>query len=225
MTFNCGTAAILFTSQKAITGNITIDGAQAITLSGGNSTRLFDVQANAALTLRRVALTNGFANADGGAITSTGSVVIENSTIRNSRTDNLHSGGAIVSYGPLTITGSLLEGNTGGGGGAVYVRFEAGDAVITNSTLRDNRAINTTSGWGGGILVWDGADVTLHGATVANNQAQRGGGIHNAFTNSTVIVDGGSVISGIRRLSPTWRQSASAAACTRQVRSHSWTRR
>jgi len=197
MSFNCGgAAAIVFTSQKVIAKSITVNGAGVVTLSGGNSTRLFSVPASGTLTLRAIGLTNGFAAGDGGAIANFGAVVIENSTIRNSHTVSAFSGGAIISYGPLTITGSLLEGNSAGGGGALYVRFEAGDAVITNSTLRDNRAVSTTSGWGGAILVWDGADITLHGVTIANNQAQRGGGIDNAFANSSVVIDGGSIVSG-----------------------------
>lgn len=76
------------------------------------------------------------------------------------------------------------------------MRFEAGDADISNSTLRDNQAVSTTSGWGGGILVWDGADIALHGVTIANNQAQRGGGIDSGFVNSSVVIDGGSTVSG-----------------------------
>jgi hypothetical protein len=185
--FNCGGAATInFTTIKIISLPVTIDGANQITLSGGNSTQLFQVDVGDSLTLRGLTLTLGFSAADGGAIVNFGTLSLEGSTIQNSNAAG--SGGAIVSYGPLTITDSTLAGNSAANAGAVYPRFSAATTVIVNSSLRNNRATSTVDGWGGAILAWDGANVTIQGGEIAKNSARSGGGIHNRFVNSSVTL-------------------------------------
>lgn len=158
VTFSCGPGphTILTTSQKSINLDTTIDGGGTITLDGQDAHRLFDV--GASLTLHNITLTRGRA------------------------TD---SGGAIVSTGPLTITNSLLQGNTALNGGALYPRFAGARTVIINSVLRDNHATDTTDGWGGAILAWDGAPVTIDGSDIYSNTARQGAGIYY-FGNSVL---------------------------------------
>jgi hypothetical protein len=187
--FNCGGAATInFTSVKTVDLPTTIDGAGQITLSGGNSTQLFLVDTGDELTLRGLTLTLGYSPGDGGAIENNGTLNIENSTIQDSNA--VGSGGAIVSYGPLSISDSTLEGNRAANAGAIYPRFPAATTTIVNSNLVDNHATSTTDGWGGAILAWDGANVTIYGGTIAGNSARVGGGIHNRFANSTIILRG-----------------------------------
>jgi predicted outer membrane repeat protein len=195
ITFNCGTATIVFTSQKLISKDVTIQGANQITLSGGNSTMLFYVKPEGKLTLHDITLTNGYTLSDGGAIYNNGQLELANVTIRDSSTSSPFSGGAIASTKWLTITNSFLENNTAGNGGALFLRFETSSAVIDSSILRNNRTTNTTNGWGGAILLW-GGDVTLHGSRLEGNQARTGGGIHNAFATAAIRLDQGTVISG-----------------------------
>ncbi len=104
------------------------------------------------------------------------------------------SGGAIVSYGPLTIRNSMITGNRAANGGAIYPRWPAATTTIVETGLIDNHATSTTDGWGGAILPWDGATVTVEGGTIAGNSARVGGGIHNRFANSTVTLRGVDVI-------------------------------
>ncbi|MGQ0602085.1 MAG: hypothetical protein ACT4QE_10370, partial [Anaerolineales bacterium] len=178
VTFNCGSAphTILFTGQKSINLNTTIDGGGTITLDGQNTHRLFDV--GAVLTLRNIVLTRGYFNGDGGAIrnNSNGTLILEGSIIRDSRATL--SGGAILSDGgPLTITNSLLEGNRAINGGALYPRFAGARTMIINSVLRNNHTTDMNNGWGGAILAWDGAPVTIKGSDLSSNTAGYGGGI------------------------------------------------
>ena len=193
VTFNCGTALINLSSTQTISSNTTIDGGGQITLSGQNARRLFIVGSGALLTLRNVVLTNGFSSGDGGAIYNGASggdggvLILEKSTIRDSQAG--FSGGAIVSTGPLTITDSLLTGNRALNGGALYPRFLGAKTTIVNSVLRDNHATDTTNGWGGAILAWDGAPVTIEGSNIFSNSARDGGGIYNFF-NSSVTLNG-----------------------------------
>jgi hypothetical protein len=81
VTFNCGAnpPPIVFNTTIVITQNTTINGADVITLSGGNSTRLFNVNAGATLTLTRLNVVKGYANADGGAIFNAGALNIDSS--------------------------------------------------------------------------------------------------------------------------------------------------
>ena len=194
LTFNCGTATITFTSQKTITGNVIIDGGNAITLSGGGATRHFVVNGGARLTLRQITLSGGAANGDGGSIYvgSGGALAVERSTLSNNHTTSNFSGGAIVNYGSLTITDSILANNDAGNGGAIFTRFAGSSTTITNSTLRNNTTTNTTNGWGGAILAWDGAPVTIQASVLEGNTAITGGAIY-VFPAATVSLVGSTV--------------------------------
>jgi hypothetical protein len=66
----------------------------------------------------------------------------------------------------LTLTASRFENNTAANGGALFLRFENGDA---SSTFRTNRTTSTTDGWGGAILPW-GADVTIADSALEGNR-------------------------------------------------------
>jgi hypothetical protein len=182
ISFNCGAGphTILISSQKSINLTTTIDGGGTITLDGQNTYRLFDV--GAVLTLRNIVLVRASFNGDGGAIrnNANGTLVLESSTIRDSHATL--SGGAILSYGPLTITNSVLEGNTALNGGALYPRFAGAQTVIVNSVLRNNRTTSTTDGWGGALLAWDGAPVTIEASDIYSNTARSGGAIYNTHS-------------------------------------------
>ncbi len=195
ITFSCGgPKTIIFTAQKSITSNVTLDGGNLITLSGGSAVRLFHLTGT--LSMRNIVLTNGFSNADGGAIVNQGTLTLDRTTIRNSNTSSAGSGGAIVSYGPLTITNSRFENNGAANGGALYLRFEAADALITSSLFINNRTTDTTNGWGGAILLWDGADVTVRATVFDQNQANIGGAFYNQFANSNATFEQLTVFTG-----------------------------
>jgi hypothetical protein len=196
VTFNCGTALINLSSTQTIppAAKTTIDGGGKITLSGQNARQLFAVGTGASLTLRNIVLANGFSGGDGGAIFNGfnagdgGVLILENSAIRDSKASL--SGGAIVSTGPLTITNCLFEGNRALNGGALYPKFPSAPTTIVNSVLRDNHATDiTTNGWGGAILAFGGAPVTIERSDISTNSAQDGGGIY-IFPASSVTLNG-----------------------------------
>ena len=189
ITFDCGPDPHeIIITQKTIALDTEIDGGGLITLRAHGS-RHFMVNAGAKLTLLNLTLSDGNANGDGGSIFNRGTLVIDNSTLENNRTSDSFSGGAIVNYGDLTITNSTLQGNTGGNGGAVYPRWAASHTRIANSVLRDNHAVSETSGWGGALLVWDGAVVVIEDSELSRNTAIEGGAIYNT-TNSDVTITG-----------------------------------
>src|SRR5437868_4561070 len=172
----------------AITKNITIDGGNAITISGGNSSVILTVSAGGTLTLINITITKGFnMNGDGGAIRNGsaagngGTLNINNCKFIANQAGAAFSGGAIVSYGPLNITNSEFAGNKAGNGGALFPRFSQAVTTITGCSFHDNQTLNTTNGWGGAMLLWDGAPVTVHTSLFVNNAAKSG-----AFSSSTI---------------------------------------
>jgi hypothetical protein len=187
LTFSCGTATIpILAVLPEISTHVTIDGGGSITISGTNSTRIFFVAASGGLELEDIVLTNGSSAGDGGAIFNFGTLELRNVEVKNSV--SALSGGAIVTYGPLTISGSTFSGNRADGGGALYARFAPGVITLQDSVLRDNETTEKLIGWGGAVLLWDGASITLDGALVEDNQAAQGGAINNLFANSSITI-------------------------------------
>src|SRR5262245_59328380 len=62
ITFDCGVATIPLSSTKTISVDTTIDGGGKITLSGGDTRRLFIVDPSTSLDLKDIVLTNGKAD-------------------------------------------------------------------------------------------------------------------------------------------------------------------
>ena len=182
ITFNIGTATIVLGQiLPTITTNITIDGGNVVTISGNNATPAFQMTSGATLTLNNLTITQCLnASGDGGAIrngsaSNHGTLNITNCKILNNATASSFSGGAILSYGPLNITNSEFGNNRAGSGGAVYPRFSPAVTTITGCNFHDNFTTNTSSGWGGAMLLWDGAPVTVTNTTFSNNSARLGG--------------------------------------------------
>jgi len=139
-----------------------------VTVSGSNINQIFNITA-ANATINGVRLING-----------------------NTLTGN---GGAIQNTGSLTISNSVLDGNSAIRGGGLA---NSGTVTLTNSTI----ANNTANQVGGGIVNLGTGTITITGSTLSGNQANGGGGLENygiaTITNSTisgnsVINDGGGI--------------------------------
>ncbi|MEO7973701.1 MAG: choice-of-anchor Q domain-containing protein, partial [Thermoanaerobaculia bacterium] len=139
---------------------VQVDGGGKITLSGGNSTRIFYVADQAEAELYNLVLTNGSA-ATGGAILVAGQfgnprtkLFLSNVTIRDSVATNW-GGGIGAQNANLLIFDSRLVGNRadgagGGGGGGLSLNY--GSLFFTQSELSSNRALG---GDGGGAELWN----------------------------------------------------------------------
>ena len=178
VTFNCGGPTFIsLSSPLTITQATIVDGGGQITLHGGNSTRLFFVTAFVPLTLRNITLVGAHVDgSDGGAISSAGTLSLENSRILFSSTDIDHSGGAIFSTGPVFITNSVLANNTGGSAGALFINFGNAKAQVTGSTFKENQAANMSVGRGGAVWVGTLANLSVVDSQFISNSAILGGG-------------------------------------------------
>ena len=203
VSFNCGGShTITLTSEKTVNNSTTIDGGGQITLNGGGSTRLFNLQNGASLTLQNITLQNGFSSGHGGAIyvERLSTLTLANSAITGSTAANggaiaLNGWGSSDPGGTLVVTGSGFSNNTstaaaipggGNGGGALYITGGS-TATVSDSTFSNNQSVN-----GGGIHIL-GANLTVSGTTfsgnIANNSAGGGGG-------GAIYVDGTKNFSG-----------------------------
>ncbi len=174
ITFNCGVnpVTITVTSEKNITANTTIDGGGLVTISGGNSTRVFHVRNNN--------------NASGYAF------VIRNLKVVNGRSANNGGGISVERLSSLTIENSTFSGNVGHNGGAIATNGwganDGGVAVtITDSTFTNNSAtaaaISGGGNGGGGLYLSGGSALTVTDSTFTGNQSQNGGAIHLLHSN------------------------------------------
>jgi hypothetical protein len=164
---------------------LTLDGhGHTITQTCPNNQVLF-VDATTAASFANVTITGGHATAGatGGGIKSHGPLTLTNSVVTGN-TSSLTGGGisALAALAQLTMINSTVSNNTATtGGGGVET---AGTATLTNSTVSGNQ-----SGAGGAGISAIGA-VTLTGSTVSGNTAIAGGGgiatTSLTVTNSTI---------------------------------------
>ncbi|WP_209015778.1 BspA family leucine-rich repeat surface protein [Roseibium sp. RKSG952] len=200
-----------------IIGDADGDGESDVTISGDDQHRIFEitedttsldleyltltnalgpiggairVDQNSSLVLSQSTITNNTAVA-GGAIYSSGTVRIENSTI-SENTTNSHGGG-ILNTGDLEIFNSTLSGNyTPEKGAAIYSRESL---YLSNVTI----AGNTTNYLGGAIYTGD-RNISLINSTISGNKSDEGALYIRGFADyflviNTIIIgnDGGNI--------------------------------
>jgi Ca2+-binding RTX toxin-like protein len=188
----------LTSGQLALTDDVTIIGDNTddhkadITISGGNTTRIFNqTGAGTDVVLKSLTLTNGNAGVGaGGAIyANSGTLNIQDSTIQNSSANR--GGGITSNVGTIvTLTNSLLSGNSAADGGGLYTT--GGSTTLINSTVTGNSASNL----GGGLYTDIGNTMTLLNSTVAGNTAVQGGSGIMHFGSAGALTITNSVVAG-----------------------------
>lgn len=121
------------------------------------------------LTLNNVTVRNSSAVFGGGLFQGSGTLIINNSTISNNSTAGGGGAGLYRQNGTTTINNSTFNNNTSStaGGGIRYDNATGGGIVINNSTF----ASNTTGSVGGGIWVQVGRVLTMTNSTFSGNSA------------------------------------------------------
>ncbi len=220
-----GSQITLVLGQLEFTSAVRIDGAtREVTINGGATSRIFDVQTAGRVELIGLRLTQG-AGAGGGAIRNAGQLsvigcLVEDNTSDGARDDD---GGGIknTESGVLTVVNSIFRGNSSGfsdggslGGGGIS---SAGELTVRASRITDNYSGGSGSGLsstgtatiedtvidnnfqvvdGGGLANF--GTMTLRHSTVRDNEAyDLGGGILNGgFTGVGTLIVESSTISG-----------------------------
>ncbi|HEY2785006.1 MAG TPA: choice-of-anchor Q domain-containing protein [Fimbriiglobus sp.] len=179
----------------AATTSIIGTGANLLSVSGNNASRVFAINASASLVISSLTITAGASSSTGGAVNNLGELTLTDCTISGSSSNG--RGGGVYSADTLTMTGCTVTGNTAtgtfgyGGGG-----FAFGTASLTNCTVSGNSA--TT---GGGVQKGNGSSLTLTNDTISGNSATANGGgvkasMSGAFTIQNTIVAGNTCSAG-----------------------------
>jgi hypothetical protein len=195
-------------TASAMLTEVIIDGGGTITLSGGGTSQVFQVDVEAHAVLSGLTISNGTA-AQGGAISNAGTLTLNSDSLSGNTATQ--AGGAIDNTGSLTITGCTLSGNSAqgaggaidnsgpstgggfggfGGGGFGGIPFGPIDQVtITGSTLSGNTASS------GGAVENVSGPLTLSASTLMSNSAAYGGALDNDSA-ATLVVNQGSTLLG-----------------------------
>jgi trimeric autotransporter adhesin len=164
------TGTITLTSgELVITDDLTISGpgASQLTVSAGNSSRVFVVGGGISVNMSGITVADGTVSGFGGGIHSNGNLTIDKCVVRDNTATGVSVGGGIFSSGPLLITNSLVSGNAADLGGGV-TQYAPGIATLNNSTFTGNTGV--TTGLGLALVSgFAGAQVNLTNCTVTNN--------------------------------------------------------
>jgi hypothetical protein len=174
--FNVNGTITLTSGKLEITHSLKINGpgASSVVISGNKASLVFGI--------------------DSGATVSISNLTIESGSGSN--------GGGIENFGALTLSGSVVYGNSASASGGGLYNGSTGSATVTDTSFVSNAA----DGQGGGIFNSTGT-MTVTGSTVSGNQAKtEGGGIENGggtltVTNTTIagnqsFLGGGGIYSG-----------------------------
>ncbi len=188
-------------------------GAGTLEISGGNTNRIFTIDAGSTVAISGLTLGGGLATVVdglatvGGAIDNGGSLTVTDSVVSGNTASG--NGGGIYnsSTGALDVIGTTINNNISGqdGGGissqgaaGIYDSTIAGNSAetygggvfadgalrVTNSTLYGNSAQEK----GGGIYTGDPSQFTITDSTLSANTSTTGGGIFGGGTISGTIV-------------------------------------
>ena len=149
------------------------------------------------LTLRKGHYAGNFAR--GGCISSSGTLVIQDSIVTECEVDLAYAsntfaaGGAIYTQGDLWLQNSVVSDSVAYSptqhayGGGVFAAY---NVTIVQSTIANNKAVAPQSySMGGGLKVIGFGAVELLRSTLSGNEARLGGGMHVDTLGASRIID------------------------------------
>lgn len=187
-------------------------GADRLTVSGNNVSRIISTSPAAFVTINNARFTGGngvgaAATGRAGAIYNNGGNLTLNNLVITANTAN--TGGALNNAGTatLTVNNCFIFGNTSASSGGAMQNFAGNTLIINNSTISGNTSGGGTGGGGiqangtvfisnstfagnnapggsGGGVTFNGTAITFNNVTISNNTATtNGGGFHRTGSN------------------------------------------
>jgi CSLREA domain-containing protein len=196
-TITLGGSDLLILHAMTITG----PGADKLTISGNNQSRIFTVNtADGLNTISGLTVTGGNGASSvlqrfGGGICNLGDLLLVDCTITG---NSALRGGGVYTYGTLTMRGCTISNNTAldSGGGGVDSSLSAS---MTNCTISGNHSDRAAGGNAGGVSNARGA-MTISNCTITGNTAagsKGSGGVRSgAFGGAGSITVRNSIIAG-----------------------------
>ncbi len=180
-------------------GTLTLNGSGAnlLTVSGNNQSRIFSVVYLAGFTVSDLTITDGIAVGSipardglGGGIYTEGTLELNRVVVKNCQSTGLYNFGFFAT----TINSSTFTGNRGEDGGAIR-NLRSAPLIISNTGIDNNSAVN-----GGGIYSLGG--LTLTDSLLRDNSASDSGGgiygagialVNTAVNRNSAVNDGGGI--------------------------------
>src|SRR5205823_88071 len=178
-------------------------GANRLTVSGKNTSRVFNINLGSTVTVSGVAISNGRApdGGEGGGILNHGILTLTNSVISDNAAQS--AGGGVYSFGELAVIDSTISRNTANySGGGISAN---GFVSVARSTINGN----SCTGRGGGLYLLippqSIVNRTLINTTISGNTSSGGalyvGGTEGStsvlqVTNCTIVNNSGSGVYG-----------------------------
>ena len=149
----------------------------AVTVSGGDSVRVFEIGQRVTAMISGLSINGGLASENGGGVWNQGNLTLANYAVANDTA--ALNGGGIENDGAMTVGDCLLSDDTAGGsdGGGIN---NLGELNLTGSQIEDSEA-DGVNGYGGGLDnqgVLDMQKSTISGDSVRGF----GGGLSNSAT-------------------------------------------
>ena len=162
-----------------------MSGGNPAVIDGGTNGSVFVVASkqDIEVTLDDLTVENGESNDGGGiAVYGNSTLTVTDSVISGNTASGGGQGGGIYNDGTsLNIVDSTVSGNTGSAGGQGAGIYNDGTLTVTNSTI----SANTAEGGGQGAGIYSDGTATVTDSTVSGNTAPGGGqgaGIYNSGT-------------------------------------------
>jgi hypothetical protein len=202
--FNLGSAPATITlSQGALElsntdqpTTITGPGANLLSISGGGTTRVFQIDPQVTASLSGLEITGGSTTGTGGGLLNHGKASLEGCTLSG---NTAAYGGGLLSDGKLALDDCTISGNS--------ASIEGGGLWTSGGTNLDQCTIigNSSEDLGGGVFGHSAA-LALTGCTISGNTARRGAGVYNqematlagcTISGNTAPTSGGGLVTGI----------------------------
>ena len=210
-----GTIALGSTLTFTQSVNLNGPGAGSLVLDGQGTVRVIDIAAGTAPVLSGLTIANGNADADaGGGVRNAGTLTVTDSIFTGNAAEiggaiinapgaalamerctfqnntSTFAGGAILTFGAVTVSDSTFSGNGAVRDGGVFDVQSSATAAVINSTFFGNHA-----GIAGGAIVAFGP-VSIINSTLAGNTADSGAAIYaqsaSLILHNNVITDNAS---------------------------------
>lgn len=194
--FNVARTITLDGTQLAIAKNLTINGpgANLLTVSGNNASRVFNINGNFNVSLSGLTITGGNTSSGGGGIINFGgTLTMSNSTI-SGNTAGFGGGIRNAGGGMLTVTNSTISGNTATGSGSGGGIDSGNNLTVTNSTISGNSAPNGDNNGGGLRLAFGTPTASITNSTITNNSAGGAASASGVFRSTGTVTIRNSII-------------------------------
>jgi CSLREA domain-containing protein len=217
-----GTAQIITLSgtDLIITNNGTLNingpGADKLTVSGNNVSRVLTNNTGAVTTISKMRITGGngvstITTGRGGGVYNNGGTLTLSEVVITGNTAANGGGANNAGTATLNIVNSVISNNTATGAGGGMQNFAGNTLNIINSTISGNTCASTITGGGalqangtinianstisgntansgiGGAIYYNGTALTINNSTITSNTATGDtGGLHKSITTNTL---------------------------------------